>query len=308
MAVPLFTNNAYSLLASTLASDGMTITLSSGTGSRFPTPTGGDWFLLTLIGLDSQGVENLWEIVKVTARSGDTLTIVRAQEGTTARAWVQNTRVENRLTAGGWASKSDTTHNHDTAYEAKNSNIQTHISSSANPHSTTAAQVGAMATSHAANAITGFGSSGSATSVARSDHNHDSSYQATLVSGTNIKTINGSSVMGSGGLLVGTRVRYIQLVAVPTSTALSNGTNIIGAVECPVTGTVTALRAKTTSGTCTVTFNKAGVSLGTVNATSSGATNSSPTNTAISALDALTFDVASASGSGLVLILTVQES
>lgn len=34
------------------------------------------------------------------------------------------------------------THNHDTAYEAKNSNIQSHISNTSNPHGTTSSQVG----------------------------------------------------------------------------------------------------------------------------------------------------------------------
>jgi hypothetical protein len=42
----------------------------------------------------------------------------------------------------GLSGKSDTTHNHDTAYEAKNSNIQSHISSTSNPHNTTKAQIG----------------------------------------------------------------------------------------------------------------------------------------------------------------------
>lgn len=34
------------------------------------------------------------------------------------------------------------THNHDTVYEAKNSNIQAHVSNTSNPHGTTASQVG----------------------------------------------------------------------------------------------------------------------------------------------------------------------
>jgi hypothetical protein len=33
-------------------------------------------------------------------------------------------------------------------------------------------------------------------------HNHDSQYNPILVSGTNIKTINGSSILGSGNLTV----------------------------------------------------------------------------------------------------------
>jgi hypothetical protein len=40
------------------------------------------------------------EIMEVTARSGDTFTAVRAQEGTTAQIWAIGTPVEMRLTAG----------------------------------------------------------------------------------------------------------------------------------------------------------------------------------------------------------------
>ena len=48
----------------------------------------------------------------------------------------------------------------------------------------------------------GVGSIGSATTVARGDHRHpsDTSRQEKLVSGTNIKTINGQSVLGSGDI------------------------------------------------------------------------------------------------------------
>lgn len=50
----------------------------------------------------------------------------------------------------------------------------------------------------------GTASYGSGTSYARSNHVHptDTSRQATLVSGTNIKTINGDSILGSGDLTI----------------------------------------------------------------------------------------------------------
>lgn len=50
----------------------------------------------------------------------------------------------------------------------------------------------------------GVGSGGSANTVARGDHRHpsDTSRQEKLVSGTNIKTINGQSVLGSGDILI----------------------------------------------------------------------------------------------------------
>lgn len=50
----------------------------------------------------------------------------------------------------------------------------------------------------------GIGSVGSAITVARGDHRHpsDTSRQEKLVSGTNIKTINGQSVLGSGDITI----------------------------------------------------------------------------------------------------------
>jgi len=50
----------------------------------------------------------------------------------------------------------------------------------------------------------GTASYGNGTTYARADHVHptDTSRQATLVSGTNIKTINGNSILGSGDLVI----------------------------------------------------------------------------------------------------------
>lgn len=51
----------------------------------------------------------------------------------------------------------------------------------------------------------GTASAGSATAYSREDHRHptDTSRQATLVSGTNIKTVNGQSLLGSGNIATG---------------------------------------------------------------------------------------------------------
>ena len=98
MATQLFANNASSTLASGITNVATSLTLATGTEALFPNPTGGDWFLLTLT--QATGPETSWEIVKCTARSTDTLTIVRAQEGTTAAAWA-TAKAEQRLTAAG---------------------------------------------------------------------------------------------------------------------------------------------------------------------------------------------------------------
>jgi len=96
----LFSNNAFGTLAANILSTATELTLVTSQGARFPSPTGGDDFLVTLIGESAGGTELAWEIVRVTARANDTLTIVRGQEGTTAAAWALGTRVELRLTGG----------------------------------------------------------------------------------------------------------------------------------------------------------------------------------------------------------------
>lgn len=87
-------NNAISQLASGITAGATSIALAAGTGSRFPTLGAGDYFPCTIAKPDGSV-----EIVKVTARSGDVLTVTRAQEGTTALAFDANSLIELRLTA-----------------------------------------------------------------------------------------------------------------------------------------------------------------------------------------------------------------
>lgn len=95
----LFTNNAKSTLASGINNSATSISLAAGTGSLFPNPTGGDYFYATIYQVSGSGEAN-HEIVKVTARSTDTLTVTRAQEGTTAKSFNTNDPIELRLTTG----------------------------------------------------------------------------------------------------------------------------------------------------------------------------------------------------------------
>lgn len=88
------TNNAFATLAAGINSSATSITLTSGQGARFPTLTASDYFYATLI-----DTSNNLEIVKCTARSTDVLTVVRAQETTTARAYSTGDRIEIRITA-----------------------------------------------------------------------------------------------------------------------------------------------------------------------------------------------------------------
>lgn len=102
MAVPLFTNNATGTLAGSYSAVATAITLTAGHGARYPSPAGGDWFMATIV-----DVSNNIEIVKVTGRAADTLTVVRAQEGTAGRPLGAGEKVDLRVTAGALASIRD---------------------------------------------------------------------------------------------------------------------------------------------------------------------------------------------------------
>ncbi|MGL4297337.1 MAG: glycosyl hydrolase family 28-related protein [Aestuariivirga sp.] len=93
-----FSNNAVSRLAANITNVATTISLTPGDGAKFPIISGTQFFMATLIKADGTT-----EIVKVTARSSDTLTVVRAAEpvGSTqvAYAFTAGDRIEQRLTA-----------------------------------------------------------------------------------------------------------------------------------------------------------------------------------------------------------------
>lgn len=92
----LFKDNASSVLSTGISSGALSITVTTGHGDRFPIVVSPDICYLTL-----EDAAHHIEIVKVTGRGmgADTMTIVRAQQGTTARAWLSGDIVELRLTA-----------------------------------------------------------------------------------------------------------------------------------------------------------------------------------------------------------------
>ena len=97
MTTFIFANNAKSTLASGISSTATSVTLATGSGSLFPSPTSGQQFTLTLTDAATGSIN---EICYCTGRSSDTLTIVRGQEGTTARAWLAGDIAANKITAG----------------------------------------------------------------------------------------------------------------------------------------------------------------------------------------------------------------
>lgn len=100
MAVAVYTNNATATLSSSITAASTSLTVTSGQGALFPSTASGNYFYVTLI--DTVGTV---EIVKVTAKTTDTFTIVRAQDGTTASAFASGSKVELRIVAAGMNEK-----------------------------------------------------------------------------------------------------------------------------------------------------------------------------------------------------------
>lgn len=86
-----FTNNAATTLAAGINNSVTSIAVTDG--SVFPTITGSDYFYATF----DDGTNK--EIVKVTARSSNTLTVVRGQDSTSARAFSSGDKAELRIVA-----------------------------------------------------------------------------------------------------------------------------------------------------------------------------------------------------------------
>lgn len=85
-----FTNNAKTTLNGSITNSATSIVVTSG--SVFPALAGGDYFYATIE--DNALVR---EIVKVTARSGNTLTVVRGVDGTIGTAFASGDRIELRV-------------------------------------------------------------------------------------------------------------------------------------------------------------------------------------------------------------------
>lgn len=97
--IEIYANNAKSILSSAVTSSATTFYINSSDAALFPTPVAGtEFFRLRLT--DALAPNSVEEIVYVTTRSGNTLTVIRGQEGTTAQAWAVNTPCWNAATAG----------------------------------------------------------------------------------------------------------------------------------------------------------------------------------------------------------------
>lgn len=94
----LANNNAKSVLAAGISASATVITVGTGAGVLFPSPVSGQsYFKLTIT---DAATKTISEIMHVTSVSGDVMTVIRGQEGTTPRVWSTNDIVANMMTAG----------------------------------------------------------------------------------------------------------------------------------------------------------------------------------------------------------------
>lgn len=96
-ATILFSNNAKSTLAAPINTTATSLTLAAGTGALFPNPSGGAYFVLVLT---DAATGETFEVLHVTARTGDVCTVTRAQESTIALNWTTGDFANNVVTAG----------------------------------------------------------------------------------------------------------------------------------------------------------------------------------------------------------------
>ena len=100
MTTFVFANNINTGLASAISPSATSITLESSANLPTSIP-GGSYLVLTL---NDQATRNNYEIVYASAITGSTLTVLRAQEGTTALSWLVGDYVYSGPTAGQMAS------------------------------------------------------------------------------------------------------------------------------------------------------------------------------------------------------------
>lgn len=173
-----FINNYSTTVAQTFGAADTYLRVASPTG--LPTLSPGEHLLLTVFRKAGQD-ESGHEVVRVTAITADLLTVERAVEGAPASMFLTGDRVEARLTAGAMHDKADAG---DLAAHATNSN---------NPHGVTKAQIGLDNVDNTPDADKPVSA---ATQLALD------AKQLTLVSGTNLKTINGASLLGAGDVSI----------------------------------------------------------------------------------------------------------
>jgi hypothetical protein len=93
----LFTNTGYTTLAGAINSIATSANLAPGSGAQLPSPGSGQLFKMTFVDAATGTIK---EIVNVTNVTGDVITIVRGQEGTSAENWNAGDLALPLITAG----------------------------------------------------------------------------------------------------------------------------------------------------------------------------------------------------------------
>ena len=220
----LFVNNFAATVAQTFGVADQYLYLNTVTG--LPALTGGNYLLLTLfrkVGV----VESGHEVVKVTAITDLMLTVERSVEGADATLFNVGDRVEARVTAGALGLKADVAD----AYVHPANHPSSIITQDASNRFVTDAEKAAWNAKQAA----GTYATGTGTATGTNTGDQDlSGKQNVLVSGTSIKTVNSTSLLGSGNIVTGD----VTLAGVQT---LTNKT--ITDIVFALTGTTPAFTA-----------------------------------------------------------------
>lgn len=95
MATTVYANNVGAVTAADIGPSDTLLILSAGQGATFPSLSASEYMWATLI----HPVSHVTEIVKITARSGDTLTIERGRDGSAATAFPAGSVIEMRVVA-----------------------------------------------------------------------------------------------------------------------------------------------------------------------------------------------------------------
>lgn len=193
----LFVNNAATTLSAGVGDSATSITVTDG--SVFPSLSGSDYFYLTLE-VDSD--PTLKEIVKCTARSGNTLTITRAQDGTSARTFSTADKAELRLTAAGLndvATQADT----DTTYSVGDGGLTQNNFTDALKTKLDGIEASATADQTAAEIKTAYESNSDTNAFTNADHSKLDGIEASadVTDTTNVSAAG--ALMKSGGTMTG---------------------------------------------------------------------------------------------------------
>jgi hypothetical protein len=249
-------NNAYGTLAANITAAATTITLTAGQGARFPALGANEWAWATL-----SNAADTKEIVKITARAGDTLTVVRGQDGTTANAYLTGDRLDMRPCAAAMNDKVDT----DALTTALAAKLDT---TTAAATYRTEAQVNAALTSYAplnaptfTNQVKFAGGSASAPGITFTGDTDTGLYRTS--DGTVSVTSNGSTVLNMGTSISALTPVYLQsgTASAPSlAFVLDTNTGFIRTAE----GTIGVV----CNGVVVATFSPSGVTVNKITQTS----------------------------------------